>query len=499
MRIYLLNSNLDYDLFFHCIWPDGTIRNGSKLLLAVSGGPDSICLLHVLREVLLQHQALDKVDVEVAHFNHRLRGSASDQDEHFVQAICNELGYTLHIARADAVPEQATGSSETWARTVRHAFLEERRQALSKDAYLLLGHNQDDLLETFLINMGRGSGLKGLSAMPARDEDAKILRPLLHTSRKEIMNYLNVNDHAYREDLSNLDKSSWRNRLRLEVTPVLKEMFDPKLGQRMNQLSELLRDDEAYLQEQVAKIRADLVEEIQGDNKELLYQTFSRQNFLNLHLAMQKRLLRSIFYRWVEDQMNLHYQTIEDCLNCIQDEASVAVDLPFSIRVERKDDQIRFYKKDFLSSYVGSLTVPVMDTRRSKTKKVKVFLLDEAIGVDLLLDQYNSSFSRNPYQATREEEANRFLLDPKDMLEYEVRNRQIDDYLALQGSQGPFRKRLKQYLQELALWPELRDRLMLVAKGSKVHWIPGIIHVNYLKEDEKSVKMQEQLTEICFM
>ena len=85
------------------------------------------------------------------------------------------------------------------------------------------------------------------------------------------------------------------------------------------------------------------------------------------------------------------------------------------------------------------------------------------------------------------------------MLEYEVRNRQIDDYLALQGSQGPFRKRLKQYLQELALWPELRDRLMLVAKGSKVHWIPGIIHVNYLKEDEKSVKMQEQLTEICFM
>lgn len=189
--------------------------NGKKLLLAISGGIDSMVLLH------LCHQA--KLDLRAAHCNFQLRGAESNADEEFVKSECHKLGILLFVANFDtqAFADEQKLSVQVAARTLRYDWF--KTLLINNDYdYILTAHHLDDSLETFLINFTRASGLDGLTGIPK--QNGYIIRPLLVFSRIEIEAFAKENAMPWREDSSNASDKYLRNKLRHNVIPILKEL-----------------------------------------------------------------------------------------------------------------------------------------------------------------------------------------------------------------------------------------------------------------------------------
>ena len=210
---------------------------GSALVCAVSGGADSVALLHCLR-ALSEELGFS---LTAAHFNHCLRGEESDGDEAFVRDLCGKWGIPLTVGRGDAAKRaRETGESlEEAARALRHGFLS------AQPGLIATAHNADDQVETVLINLLRGTGLKGLCGM--EPQSGRIVRPLLTVTRVEILAYLQENGLSWREDSSNFEDDALRNRLRHHVIPLFRQE-NPSLAATVARSTAILRRDEAHLE-----------------------------------------------------------------------------------------------------------------------------------------------------------------------------------------------------------------------------------------------------------
>lgn len=189
------------------------LKKNTKMVLALSGGPDSVYLLHKLKN----HKVI------AAHFNHKLRGSDSDLDQKFCKNLCKKLKIEFETEDFDikAYAKSKKMNLEEAAREKRYEFLHKIKEK-HKAKYIITAHHADDNLETFLMNFLRGAGLNGLKSMQAINGD--IFRPLLNTSKEEILKYLSRYKLKYRIDKTNNDTKLTRNKLRLEVIPKLKEI-----------------------------------------------------------------------------------------------------------------------------------------------------------------------------------------------------------------------------------------------------------------------------------
>jgi len=219
------------------------LRGGrpTSVLCAVSGGMDSMCLLH-----LLAHWGRTQgISVTAAHFNHRLRGAESDSDEAFVRKWCGEHGIPFVCESGDVLGYAAeTGQSiEEAARTVRYAFLERQRQRLGC-AWIFTAHHADDNAETILLNLLRGTGSRGLAGIPPRR--GAIARPFLSVTRAELAAYAQAHQIVFVEDSTNALDDVSRNVLRHKVLPVLREL-NPRTVENMTRTAQQLRRDEETL------------------------------------------------------------------------------------------------------------------------------------------------------------------------------------------------------------------------------------------------------------
>ena len=216
---------------------------GDHLLVAVSGGPDSVMLLDVLQTACAP---ADRLRLSVAHIHHNLRPDA-DEDAAFVEDLAKERGLAFVQQWVD-VPARvaATGESvEEAARVLRYAALEEIAHGLRADR-IVTGHTADDQAETVLMRVLRGTGLTGLAGIPPQRD--KIIRPLLPVWRAEIEEYLRLRGLSSRTDGSNLLQDCTRNRIRLELLPTLERDYAPRLRVRLQHLAELARQDELALE-----------------------------------------------------------------------------------------------------------------------------------------------------------------------------------------------------------------------------------------------------------
>ena len=240
---------------------------GERVVVAVSGGPDSLALLSILREIL----PAVPLHLTVAHFDHGWReGSQDDRD--FVGSMAAQWGYPFHTARAvDGMPH-----TESAARTARYAFLR-RIAAETGSTAIALGHTLDDQVETLLLHLLRGSGSRGLGAMRRRDRD--LARPLLDTSRREIEAYLARLHLTPLRDPSNDDPRFTRNRLRQQVLPAI-DAFDPAARELLARTADILSEEDRYLDEAIA----DLPDDVARD----------RVAFANLPPALQRRIVRRL-------------------------------------------------------------------------------------------------------------------------------------------------------------------------------------------------------------
>jgi tRNA(Ile)-lysidine synthase len=213
---------------------------GQRVGAAVSGGADSVFLLHALRQLGLP--------LSVIHIEHGIRGAASIADAEFVAQLARTFELPFHLRRAD-VPA-LHGNLEEAARNTRQAFYAELMASAAVDR-VATGHTRSDQAETVLYRILRGSGLTGLAGiLPVTSED--IVRPLLEIDRAEIEAWLRARGIAWREDLTNQDRAFARNRLRHEILPLLRDSFNPQLDEALSNLATIARDEEAYWDSELA-------------------------------------------------------------------------------------------------------------------------------------------------------------------------------------------------------------------------------------------------------
>ena len=243
------------DLVRRTIGQHDLARAATRVVVAVSGGPDSVALAYLLREL---HEAGELRVAGLAHFNHQLRGAADD-DERAAVALARSFGWPSDVEREDvaARARRERRSIEDAARAARHAFFERARVRLDADV-VALGHTRDDQAETFLLRILRGAGPRGLAAMSPRR--GAIIRPLLDCRRRALAAYLDARGAAYVEDESNRDVAIPRNRVRAELVPLLEARFNPRVVDVLADAAALARDDWRWMDAVAAEVAARVVE-----------------------------------------------------------------------------------------------------------------------------------------------------------------------------------------------------------------------------------------------
>ncbi len=225
------------------------------VLIAVSGGPDSVALVHILNTIARDYS----LQLAVAHLNHCLRGSESDRDAEFVSALAGTLDLPFYSDKEDvrAFQRRRRLSPEEAARQVRYAFYD---AVASKEGFnkIALGHHSDDNAELVLMNLLRGSGPLGLSGIaPVRDK--KIVRPLIRLKRSEILRYISEKKIGFVSDVSNADPAYRRNKIRHQLLPELKESYNPAIVDALNRLGEILRAENQWMDEALEPVFNDCV------------------------------------------------------------------------------------------------------------------------------------------------------------------------------------------------------------------------------------------------
>jgi tRNA(Ile)-lysidine synthase len=219
---------------------------GARAIVAVSGGPDSVCLLHVLLEL--------KIAVSgVAHVNHKLRGAASEEDERFVAEMARDLGLEFYRTTGDL----REGNLEQAARRLRREFFHDLIRTGRADR-IALGHTRDDQAETVLFRLFRGSGLAGLAGiLPVTAEG--LIRPLLDVSRVEVEAFLRERNIPWREDSSNREPRFARNRIRHELLPRLKQDWNPNIAETLAHLADLAYEEERWWATEVGRLAGEML------------------------------------------------------------------------------------------------------------------------------------------------------------------------------------------------------------------------------------------------
>jgi tRNA(Ile)-lysidine synthase len=234
---------------------DALLPDGRRVIVAVSGGADSVALLLVLKE-LEADGAL--VVAGAAHLNHQLRGAEADADEAFCAALSARLGVPFVSERVDvaALARAQKRSMEDAGRVARLAFFDRALHALKADA-VAVAHTKEDQAETFLLRLMRGAGTRGLAAI--RPRAGRIIRPLLDVERDALRGYLSSRGETFREDATNADVTIARNRVRHEVIPYLRSHFSPGVTDVLARAAALAREDEDFLQGEAIKLAARVV------------------------------------------------------------------------------------------------------------------------------------------------------------------------------------------------------------------------------------------------
>lgn len=259
------------------------LEAGDKVVVGVSGGPDSMALLYVLNHIKKDYN----LTLKVAHLNHGFRGKEAEGEAQFVEKMSQKLELPFEVKTFDvpAYKMEHSLSSQEAARVIRYRFLEDVRKQFSASK-IALGHHADDQAETMMMWLLRGTGLKGLGGMPPVREGG-IIRPLIETTREEIEVFLRKKEIPFVMDSSNQKTQYLRNRLRHELFPLLRENYNPQLVKNLVQTASVLRTEDEYLE----RIAEGALKKIllSRDGESL---TIDNKGLLSLPLAIQFRCLR---------------------------------------------------------------------------------------------------------------------------------------------------------------------------------------------------------------
>jgi tRNA(Ile)-lysidine synthase len=433
------------------------LASGDRVLVAVSGGADSVTLLHLLYELRREL----KLGLEVAHLQHGIRGPEAQEDARFVAELAAKLELPFHLKEVNVLEIKSAagkGNIEALAREERYRFFAavagERK--LGKIA---TAHTQDDQAETVLMWLLRGSGLKGLGGMsPANrligtniepDSRPVVIRPLLDVSRAEIEEYLNEKRLAFRIDRSNQDPSFLRNWIRLELIPRLKEKMDRNLSWRLAQQARLIREEDELL-DGLAKAALGEARNAEG---------MDRGSLFKHGRAMQRRLLRL----WIEEARGhlrgLDFQHVEALLDLIKagpPQSRLAI--PGGWELIREYEQLRLEKWS-----------------RSLKQQCACYSYELRVGENLHIREAGLRIvSREllpPFPGPPADRMDAFFDSAGFAGKLTMRNFRPGDRFQPLGMRG--HKKVKDFFIEKKIPLSVRTSLPLLVLGDEVIWIPG--------------------------
>ncbi len=455
-----------------------------RILAAVSGGPDSIATLHLLMAIAPRYE----FQLGAAHLNHNLRGEASDDDAAFVVAHVESMGLKCHLGQKDVRVYQRKHkvSREHAARRVRYDFLIETafRRGYNKIA---LGHQYDDNAELVLMNLLRGSGPLGLSGIPPiRDvgqANLQIIRPLIDIPRKMILKYLETSRLPYQKDASNQDARFRRNRIRHDLAPYLQAAFNPGVIQTLNQLADIMRTEEEWIEAQCTPFFEDAAIEHQPGRAAL-----SISKLKSYHLAVRRRIIRRALLVVKGDYKRITYTHVALVMQLLTEGPVLgSIDLPDRVRVQRNHDELIFtrheinlrrlkpearrkplvYKHQILEPQQWPLAGMETPARQDVISR-RFDLSMEEIGLHLrfslfILDPNLFRIPSNPHIACLDLECLRFPLI--------LRNRQQGDRFRPLGMSGS--QKLAKFLnsQKGETWRRLNYPVLV--SGNEIAWVVG--------------------------
>jgi tRNA(Ile)-lysidine synthase len=311
---------------------------GDRVLAGVSGGPDSVALVLSLLDLQKEYG----LTLGIAHLNHRLRGEDSQRDEEFTRELAGRLGLAFHHEQADAgAHAKARGLSvEEAGRNLRYAFFEATAKTHGYTK-IALGHTRDDNAELVLMNLLRGSGTRGISGIPPV-RDKKIIRPLIHVSKRQILEFLAAREQRYRVDASNQDPVYLRNQIRSQLIPLLQDQYNPEIVDALDRLSHILRMEDEWMESRTQK---EFDHCLINQEKNLVL--FSAPLLSQLHPALLNRVLRQAILAVKKNLKGISLAHTRNIVEfCFHSSSGVSLDLPGQVRIYRKEEGILVKRED---------------------------------------------------------------------------------------------------------------------------------------------------------
>lgn len=430
----------------------GMVSQGNRVVVAVSGGPDSTALLHSLASL---RGDLD-IDLHVFHLNHLLRPGQAEEDADYVGELAGRLGLPVTIQKADVrglARDEGTSLQEA-GRRARYRALDELLKALKADR-IATGQNLEDQAETVLMRLLRGAGSRGLSGIPPV-RDGLYIRPLIETSRREIEEYCKENGLDSRRDPSNEKPIYLRNRIRLELLPLLQAEYNPKVVETLAGTAEVLRAEDHLLSEWTLRAFQRLVRE-NGDARENRDQvSLDRRGLVSEPAAIARRLVRAAAGRFLPAGRTPTHRQVEEVLTLADKGLGAAqIDLAGSVTVWLEYDRITFAPSlEPDGGLVGEVPLPVPGITRIEELGIE---LESTIGPD------RDSTALGPDVA---------VLDPKTLPgPLMVRTRRPGDRFTPLGLNVP--TKLKNFLIHAKVPRRRRDRIPLVCSEGQIVWVVG--------------------------
>lgn len=454
------------------------ISSGDKVLVGVSGGADSVCLLMMLCAL---SKEMD-FSVEVIHIEHGIRGEESKRDQGFVEELCRQMNLTCHVRKVDVIGfgQEAGLGTEEAARILRYQEFASLAKAL--DAKVALAHHMEDNAETILFQLARGSSLTGLCGMqPVRMEEQGVMyiRPFLSLHREEIENYLKMQKQEYCVDSTNQHLDYSRNYIRHVVLPELGKINERSVA-HINETASHLSDIRAYVEQEVNKAWLEVAE----CNGDILLDVKMLQG---LHIALQKEIVYKAIAEISGGKKDIAAVHVNDLLALCDNQSGKMLVLPNGIIATKEFQRIRLTKnkkQDFTQDAFFQVSAEELSVLLEEKKSMEVSLGNgkEKICMRMISDEEAKG------QIPKKTYTKWFDYD-KIKEGFGIRTRKSGDYFI--GDVYGHRKKVKQYFVEEKIPVTNRERIWLLTQEEVVLWIIGGRISEHVKVTEETNKILE--------